>query len=226
MVHRTLRVEFEKKGTPTDLSNVYGSLLAALQARFTLIEREQLQAILQEQNLSKTVLVDPKTAAKIGKIAVGEAILIGTVLETPLPEDPQVRTLDVYVRLVDVETTEIIEQANVYGEIEGVLGTKKLMEGLALKLKRLFPRIEGIIVAIDGQDLFIEFENSRGIKPPMRLIIFRKRVRKIRGKVRQLPPKILGEARITAASEDLFEAVMLLSDGAKDIREEDQIIIK
>ena len=126
---------FAKKGAPSVLAEmVYDSLFDAFvsQKRFDFVDRHQLEAILRELKLSQTDLVDAATAAKIGKIAAAEGILIGTVVETP-------SALEVYARFVDVETSVVLAAADIYGEELTLRTMRPLMEGLAWKLRRHFP---------------------------------------------------------------------------------------
>ena len=97
---RVFLFPFEKKGeTSVEGEMVYDSLYHALvnQKRFRLVERAELDKILQELKLSQTELVDPATAAKVGKIVAAECILVGKVTETP-------QDLEVFARFDDVET--------------------------------------------------------------------------------------------------------------------------
>jgi hypothetical protein len=75
----------ERRGeTSVSGMSAYDNLISSFagQRRFNLIEREKIEAILRELKLSQTKLVDADTAAKVGKIAVADAILMGTVFET------------------------------------------------------------------------------------------------------------------------------------------------
>ena len=62
--------------------------------RYELVEREKLDAILKEQNLSMSDLADEGSAAKLGKILGAAAVLVGSV------------TLNDYGEHVSKETTE------------------------------------------------------------------------------------------------------------------------
>ena len=91
-----------------------------------LIEREKIEAILSELKLSQTKIVDAATAAKVGKIAVADAILMGTVFETK-------DSIEVLTRLVDTETSEIIETKDIFDQDKSLPNLRTLMEGLALE---------------------------------------------------------------------------------------------
>ena len=83
---RVILLPLAKQGQTSLMSGtVYDYLFNALvnQRRFELVERQQLETVLQELKLSQTELVDPATAAKIGKLVAAEGILMGAVSETP-----------------------------------------------------------------------------------------------------------------------------------------------
>jgi hypothetical protein len=222
---RVSHAPFEKKGQASILSEaVYDTLLEAFVAhqRFDFVERQQLDAILQELKLSQTALMDPATAAKVGKLAAAEGVLVGTVLETP-------HALDVYARLVDVETSVILAAEDVYGEDLGLPTVKTLMEGLSWKLRRHFPLVEGAIIEKTGKSLVVDLAKAHGIKQYMKLIVFREgeeRQHPLTGKMLHKPHAVLGEARITAVSDDLSEAVLLRTEQTGDVRELDRVITK
>ncbi len=87
--------------------------------QFRVMERDQLASILQEQNLGESGRVDQATAAKIGKIAGVEYMVIGAVTQFGKTEsgasglgfgvkrDKYSGKID--VRLVSVSTSEILD---------------------------------------------------------------------------------------------------------------------
>lgn len=222
---RVSHLPFEKKGQTSVVSEaVYDNLLEAFVAhkRFDFVDRQQLEAILQELKLGQTELIDPATAAKIGKLVAAEGVLVGTVLETP-------RALDVYARLVDVETSVILAAEDVYGEDVSFPTLKALMAGLSWKLRRHFPLVEGAIIEKTGKSLVVDLTKDHGIKRYMKLIVFREgeeRQHPLTGKRLQKPHAVLREARITAVADDLSEATLLLTEQTGDVRELDRVITK
>lgn len=90
----------------------------AQSGRFKLIERAQIRRILEEQDLQASDLIDPATAARIGKIAGVDAIVTGSVNQY----DSDKTIVHIYVipivswsyrvgasvRIVDVQDGEII----------------------------------------------------------------------------------------------------------------------
>ncbi len=101
--------------------------------RFEIIEREQLQAILDEHSLNMTGLVDPSTAVQIGKLLGADFVAIGSItsLATKGSEGTvfgvgsggggvvggQVHTVSakVMLRVVDVKTGRVV----LYGRGKG-----------------------------------------------------------------------------------------------------------
>lgn len=66
------------------------------------VEREEIQRILEEQNLGTSGRTDPQTAARVGKIVGARYMVLGTFID--FYGDFQVN-----VRLVSVETSEVVK---------------------------------------------------------------------------------------------------------------------
>jgi hypothetical protein len=214
---RVFLAPFAKAGQPSVLAEpVFASLFDAL------VEQKRFDIIAREPILHQQELVEPAAAARAGKAAGAEGIVIGTVIETEKP-----RSLDVYARYVDVDTETVLAAEDVYGEALTPLDVKTLMAGLALKLQRHFPLAEGLIIAREGQKLWVTFSSQQGMQPGTKLIVFREG-KKIAhgGKILQTPAPLLGEARITAISADLSEARLLPSVQSAEIQESDRVITK
>ncbi len=81
---------------------------------FTVVEREQLQAILDEQKLGHEGITEPGTAARIGKLLGAQKMLMGGYFKLGA-------TFRVDARLVDVETSKIIASKGVNGRVEEFL---------------------------------------------------------------------------------------------------------
>jgi TolB-like protein len=95
------------------------------------VERDQLQALLQEQNLGATDRVDKETAVRLGKVLGARHFLMGGFVIDP---KENVR-LD--VRAVNVETSQIDHVESVSGKAEDLLALieqmgHKLNDGLKL----------------------------------------------------------------------------------------------
>jgi TolB-like protein len=66
------------------------------------VEREDIQKLLDEQNLGSSGRVDPQTAAKIGKLVGARFVVLGTFIDF-------YGDFRVDARLVNVETSEIVK---------------------------------------------------------------------------------------------------------------------
>ena len=215
---------FQKKGTSSTLSDTaYDHLLTAFidQGRFQLIEREQLEAILREQKLSQTGFVDPKTAARIGKIAAAEAIMIGTVTERQ-------KALEVFMRFVDVETAAILAVEDVYGENLNLRAMRTLMAGLALEIRQQFPLLEGLVLKAEGKKIFVDL-GKKQLKKHMKLTLFRQGEEikhPVSGKSLGAPTEILGEIKVQAVFDDLSQGVLRRSGQTGEIKQLDKVMTK
>jgi TolB-like protein len=222
---RVALLPFVKTGQTSALSEVvYDNLLTVLvhQQRFHLVERQQLEAILREMQISKTELADPASAVRIGRIAAAEGVLAGTVVETP-------QSLEVFARFVDVETAVIMAAEDVYGEDLTLQGVKTLMEGLAWKFRQRFPLVEGLVIQRQGKHVIVDCGRKQAIQQYMKLILFRD------GKVIRHPRTgkrlgglvdILGEARVDAVFDMMSQATLLQPDQSGQVKALDKMITK
>ena len=83
------------------------------------VERSQLEKILEEQNFSQTHRVNPATAAELGKLLGVDALVLGVVNQMdveesgglsvgPLKVSGLKATVNIGIRIVSVETAEIV----------------------------------------------------------------------------------------------------------------------
>jgi TolB-like protein len=86
----------------------------------TLVERAQLQAILDELDLGHSGRVDAATAANVGRLLGAEWILLGTYFEL-------MGTLRIDARLVRVETGEVLFADGLNDRKEAFLSMEKLL---------------------------------------------------------------------------------------------------
>ncbi len=214
----------ESKGEQSVAGNsVFDNLIAAFvnQKRFQLVERQRMEEVLKELKLSSTELVDPGTASEIGRIVVADAMLTGTIYETK-------NSIEILTRLVDTETSNIMEAKDVFNEDKSMRGIKRLMEGLALKYKESFPLLEGIILKKDGRAVLIDLGSDKKIKKGMSLILFREG-EDIRhpatGKVLGSEPEELGEAKVNRVHKEFSRAVIMKGKPARVVIK-DKIITK
>jgi TolB-like protein len=108
-------------------------LITELQSnpRITLIERDALQKLLEEQDLVKEKRTDPATSARLGKILGAQHMILGGFLID------RGGTLRVDARAVNVETSEVVYTESAQGKADDLLQViaelaRKLNSGLKL----------------------------------------------------------------------------------------------
>ncbi len=133
--------------------------------RFSAIDRRELQKVLEEIKLSQSGLVDKDTALEAGQLLAADCMLLGSVLERE-------NSLEVYARLVDTETAEVLTSADVYGENVTIGGLRELGQGIEIKLSDQLPVVQGKVVKVDGNSIIINFGKDKQVKNGMETIIF------------------------------------------------------
>jgi curli biogenesis system outer membrane secretion channel CsgG len=93
----------------------HAGLLLMKPGRFSLVDRTEVDRILQEQQFGSSGVVDPATAAKLGKLMGAEGVM--TINITSLKHDeffkdsPEQRDAQLYVKIISVETAEVLYYA-------------------------------------------------------------------------------------------------------------------
>ncbi|MGQ9679086.1 MAG: CsgG/HfaB family protein [bacterium] len=82
---------------------------------FSVVDRSAVDAVLQEQGFSYSGVVDPQTAVRLGKLMGASAVVtvrVGAVKHDPFFSDsPDQRDAQVNVRIISVETGEVLYSA-------------------------------------------------------------------------------------------------------------------
>lgn len=94
-----------------------------------IIEREKIEDIIKELNLSKTKYIKRSTALKIGRMLSAKYIMIGSFIDPPIAGLP----LRVDAKIIDVETSEIKWAKGVTGDKKDLY---KLKDKLMMKFKK------------------------------------------------------------------------------------------
>jgi TolB-like protein len=132
---------------------------------FDVIERRQLEAILQEQTLGQTGLLDEQSAAQVGQVLGVDVLVTGSIISIA-------DTLEVTARAVDTNTGTILGIANVVAddveELREEIDTlgKALMKAIS---PQEIPEDAKMFETFDGEELNtdrwdIQFEDSMTAK--------------------------------------------------------------
>jgi len=209
---------FTEKGVPSE--TVYSMLLKAFDEepkRFNFVERDRarLEEILHEQKISNTELTSPDTAIRIGKIRAAEGMLFGAVEE-------DTKGINVTLRLVDTETTQVLANADVYDEDKSIKNLEWLMHGLSLKMKRQFPMIEGNVIHVSGNGFHVNTGAKSGVGVGMKFLLFRE----IREGDLVLKEPLDTVARVVQVQPETAFAKIISSKGAEKVEKKDLVITK
>jgi hypothetical protein len=148
--------------------------------------------------------VDQGTAIEVGRLVAAAGLVAGSVLENE-------RSMEIYARLIDTETSLVLASVDVYGEPLDTRKLRILCAGLSLKLADALPREEGLVVKSKGKRILVDMGSARGIREGMRLVLFE-------------PPedelddtRILGKARVTKVKDETAVAELYGDDAPKEV---------
>ena len=171
--------------------------------RFRMIERDKLDVILQEQKLSRSKLIDKKTALKLGKLVAAQTIVTGNIIESGIG-------VEIVGRVIDTETSEILASEDVYDEVKDLQGLRTLAEGMAIRIHRKFPLLSGTVIKQKGKWIFIDIGDDK-IGLQGRLIVYHEEPinHPVTGKLLGADNEILGRARVVQVMPGMSKAEML-----------------
>jgi TolB-like protein len=131
--------------------------------RFDVIERRLLEKLLEEQKLGVTGIIDPNSAAQLGKVLGVKIIVSGTV--TSLEGYTEINA-----RLINVDSASIIAAEKVRASSAEKL--RDLVTRITDKIVLAFP-MEGYIVQRTDKKVTIDLGKQIGVRPGMKFIVFK-----------------------------------------------------
>jgi TolB-like protein len=168
---RVAVIDFEQKAFQEFQGKQIGEIVAewlitslSNTGRFEVVERAQLQKVLQEQQLGVSGMINQETAAKMGELLGVKVIVSGSVIQIG-------NTYDVNARLISVQDGSIIKAERIRGV--GLDGVERMMDSLAETFKKEFP-LEGYVVMVSGKRAMIDLGRGNGVEPGMRFFALRK----------------------------------------------------
>ncbi|RMH62875.1 MAG: hypothetical protein D6677_08925 [Calditrichaeota bacterium] len=189
---------FENKGASRDLGNiVLDKMINALvnKGRFKVIERAQLEKILEEQQLGQSGIIDASTAAEIGKGLGVDAMVLGSVAVTP----DGAASID--ARLIDTESAKIILAHDAYARDKSVQTVKTAVQQLADDITTDLPLVQGFVIQTPQPgSLMLDMGSQSGLRKGVKCVIYKegKEIRHpVSGEVLGKETIILGTAIIT-----------------------------
>jgi len=160
---------FYQDPTFVDIGSVANDNLATAliqQRRFAYVDKSKIDAVLRELRLSGSGLTDPNTAVRAGKQTSAEAIIIGTVRETPT-------SIEIKTQVVDVESSRILVTRDAYHQDKSLENLRFITRGLAVKLQNAFPVVQGTISKSAGRNATISLGRANQVMPGMKVVFFK-----------------------------------------------------
>jgi tetratricopeptide (TPR) repeat protein/TolB-like protein len=185
--------------------------------RFRLVERDALDAILQEQKLSQTALIDQRTAVHVGRLASAQSIIAGDIIETR-------RGIEIVSRMIDTETSDILASEDVYSETKDRQSMRALADGMAIKYHRDFPLVGGVVVKKNGKSIITDL-GAETVRLHRCILVYDESPihHPSTGALLGADKAILCRARVTMVDTDISKAE-LLGDSSDSVRELHKVI--
>lgn len=134
------------------------NLEAELQNRFFVVDREQIDAVLLEQQISAEELASVDTRIPLGNIVASQFILTGRLLRYKDSADQFI------VRLTNTESTEVTIFDSVIENIDDVNSVKRGMKDVFEQLVDHFPRVNGTVRGVRGEQVLADYTADIGVK--------------------------------------------------------------
>lgn len=147
------------EGSGTDMDGFRAQLEQTVgeMGRFKMLERTQLEAILQEQQLSVN-LGDQASLIQLGKLALANGLLASTITEKDN------NGLEIRVRVIDTTTGEIAKWLDTFVDDKTQSGAlQKACEALASQLETFYPKLSGELLLANASGLRFNWTEEDGV---------------------------------------------------------------
>jgi hypothetical protein len=213
---------FKYQGNRKEIRDLlYDSLIQYFveQERFQIVDRERIDGLLKKVKERED---ESPPWIEMGRLVTAEGIILGSAY---FFDD----YLEIIARVVDTETTVILDSEEVFGPVQALRDVQVLSEGLSLKFKQAFPLLEGHVVDVGSDLIQIDLGEKDHILPYMKVIFFRE------GEPVKLPDSekilekrllILGEGRIKNLYKTSSDVIAISKRDEILIEIDDQVITK
>ena len=209
-------------GDATSMADDYLAGSFVEQQRFAVVDRKKLKQILSEQKFTQAMLSEPDEAAKVGKITAAEMILATVVRENS-------NSIEVVSRVINTETSEVIDVKDAFSEDKSAAGIKELMDGLAAKIAAGFPLVEGTVIKRGSSEVYTDLGSATKIRQNMGAIFYRKGEEikhPVTGKSLGFDTVKIGEGYIDDVQEGFSKVKLTGKNRDQNIAEKDLMITK
>lgn len=122
------------------------------------VEREILDKLLAELKLSSSVLADPQTALKLGKLLSARIMTAGSIM-------PENKGMTITLRFIDTETSAVRKVVSVDSpakEMNRELA-RSMAKGISEWIKADFP-VQGKVLSVSGDTCMVNLGKAHGLK--------------------------------------------------------------
>lgn len=188
--------------------------------RFRVIERGAMEAVMKEQKFSLSGLVNEDSAIELGKIVGADVIIMGNLsIETGFSR--------VSARVIDIETSENIVAKESSTHRSGIKHIEKLVEDVAIMIYNDLPIVEGSIISLEDDLIYLDIGSDLGIKKGTKCIIYKEGKEIIHPNTKQvLGKKVskLGELIVVQTQAKMSTARLVSEEGKMKIG--DKVVVK
>jgi TolB-like protein len=189
--------------------------------RFRVIERSALDKILQEQALGVSGVVDEATAVQIGKVAGADAIVFGSINVAD-------RYGKVSARVISVETSETVVAEEADTDRPNIKNMEKITEQVAVGIYNAMPLVEGNVIGVEADEIYIDIGGNVGLKKGTKCIAFQSGdpiVHPVTGEVIGQKNKKLAEL-VVSQVQDRMAIARFVEGGEGDVKIGDKVVVK
>jgi len=188
--------------------------------RFRVIERGAIESVMKEQAFNLSGMVDEDSAIEVGKIVGADVIVIGRI-------SIEVGFGKVNARGIDIETGETIVAKEASAGNTNIESIEKLVENVAIMFYNDLPLVEGSIVSMDEDHIYLDIGSEVGVRKGTKCVAFKEgktikhpKTKKVLGrKVTKM-----GELIVIQVQEKMATARIVSVEGSIDIG--DKVVVK
>ncbi|NQT34760.1 hypothetical protein HQ587_06185 [bacterium] len=189
--------------------------------RFRVLERSQLEKIMEEQSLSLSGMMDEAIAIEVGKLAAADAIILTSLTINP-------GYAKVIARVIETETGITVVAQDAESKNIDLHSIDKVIENLAVKIYNSMPLVEGYIVNIEGDEVYLDLGIILGIRKGSKMVAFREGkaiVHPVTGEELGKKVTMLGELIVEQVQEKMSVAVWV-GEPKQTVNIGDKVVVK
>ena len=188
--------------------------------RFRVIERGAIEEVMNELSFNLSGMVDEETAVELGKVIGVDVIIMGSI-------NVEIGYCKVNARGINVETAETIVAKDASSGNTNIENIEKLVERVAIKIYNDMPLVEGYVVNVEPDLIYIDIGTDLGVRKGTKCVAFREGetiTHPITKEPLQKKVKKLGEVIVVQVQEKMASARIIVSEGSIDIG--DKVVVK